>query len=77
MTIEEEVIEYAKKYIGEDFVFRENQLDVIVGIIEECLELSEKGAKANLAIAAPTGSGKSWIIMLSAGVLWKYDHKTS
>lgn len=77
MTIEEEVIEYAKKYIGEDFVFRENQLDVIVGIIEECLELSEKGAKANLAIAAPTGSGKSWIIMLSAGVLWKYHHKTS
>lgn len=51
--------------IGPKFAFREFQLETIVDIIYNIL----KGEQHNQIIEAPTGSGKSLINIISAGVL--------
>lgn len=71
--IKEQIIEWAKNHISENFVFRENQLETISTIISE--KLSNK--YAHHIIQAPTGSGKSLINIISTGVLWEYYQKKS
>ena len=57
-----------------DFKFREHQLETICGIIENVLN---PDAIKNQIIEAPTGSGKSIICVISAGVLSDCYGKTS
>lgn len=64
-NIEQQVIRYAKRKIGEDFSFREYQLECIVNIIYNILT----HINHNYVVEAPTGSGKSLINLISAGVL--------
>lgn len=56
------------KYLGNDFVFRPNQKEIIIDIINNVLDNSYKV----YTIEAPTGMGKSLINIISAGVLWNY-----
>ena len=56
------------------FIFREHQLETICKIIERVLD--EKAIK-NQIIEAPTGSGKSIICVVAAGVLADYYGKKS
>lgn len=72
-TLGRQIIEWAKDRLGSDFEFRENQLEVIHGIITNILE----GEFRTHIIEAPTGSGKSIILVVSAGVLAEYYNKTS
>lgn len=53
----------ATEVFGCDFKFRENQLEVIIRIVENCT--NQEGRPAHL-IQAPTGSGKSIILIMSA-----------
>ena len=66
--IEQMVLDWSKKHLGQDFKFRENQLDTITKIIYEKIY----GDCVHHIIQAPTGSGKSLINIISAGVLWEY-----
>ena len=69
----EEIKEWATAYIGFDFLFREYQLDTIADIITNILE----DVNHTQIIEAPTGSGKSLLNIISAGVLSTYYNKTS
>lgn len=64
----ENITNWAKDYIGTDFEFRENQFDVIYDI---CSRVINNETPTQI-IEAPTGSGKSLILIISAGVLFKY-----
>lgn len=59
--------------IGKDFQFREHQLECIVRIIQNILNHHYQ----NYIVEAPTGSGKSLINMIAAGVLADYFDITS
>ena len=59
--------------IGKGFEFREHQLECIVRIIQNILNHKYQ----NYIVEAPTGSGKSLINMISAGVLADYFDITS
>lgn len=72
--IEQNIREWATENIGSSFVFRENQLEIIADIVENIVELTDN--KTHI-VEAPTGSGKSLILIISAGVLYKYYKKTS
>ena len=72
--IEYNIENWAKENLGNGFEFRENQLEVISKIIKNCLD--ENGSQCHL-IQAPTGSGKSIILVVSACVLAEYYDKTS
>lgn len=63
--IENYVKEWAFEKINEEFEFRKHQLETIVDIIENILNHEHR----NYIIEAPTGSGKSLINIISAGVL--------
>lgn len=63
---------WAKKYLGESFIFRKYQLETIVLILKNALY----NTKIQV-MEAPTGSGKSYIGIIVAGVLWEYYHKKS
>lgn len=65
--------EWAFEKIGEDFEFREHQLECIIRILTNILEHKYW----NYIVEAPTGSGKSLINMISAGVLADYFNMTS
>lgn len=67
------VEEFVKEYFGESFQFRPQQKETIIGIIDTVLN---KDTQTQI-IQAPTGSGKSLINIISAGVLNKYYHKRS
>lgn len=71
--IENYVNEWVKSKIGEDFEFREHQLECIVRIIKNILDHKYQ----NYIVEAPTGSGKSLINIISAGVLAEYFDMTS
>lgn len=71
--ISKQVIEWASINIGEDFEFREHQLECIVNIIENILDHKYK----NYIVEAPTGAGKSLINIISACVLAEYYKLTS
>lgn len=66
-------IKWTKENLGDDFSFREYQLENIVKIIANCLNTK----MANTVCEAPTGSGKSIIVIVSAGVLADYYDKSS
>ena len=73
----EEVLEniqfWVQENIGANFAFREHQLETIHQICCNVLE----GSQHNQIIEAPTGSGKSLLNIISAGVLADYYGKTS
>lgn len=71
--LEENIMFWAKEHIGEKFEFREHQFEAIVDI---CLNILE-GTNHTQIIEAPTGSGKSLMNIISAGVLSDYYGKTS
>lgn len=69
----EEISAWCRINIGEDFTFREYQLDTIVDIVTNILE----DVNHTQIIEAPTGSGKSLLNIISAGVLADYYDRTS
>ena len=71
--IENQINEWVFEHIGKNFSFRKYQLDNIVDIIYDIVN----DGKQNRVIEAPTGSGKSIINIVSAGVLAEYYDKTS
>lgn len=71
--IENFVKEWTLNKIDKNFVFRENQLEKIVDIISNILEHNNH----HHIVEAPTGTGKSLIIIISAGVLAEYFDVTS
>lgn len=71
--LESQVKEWARNYVGDKFEFREYQLETIVGILDNILN----DKNHTQIIEAPTGSGKSLINIISAGVLDKYYNKQS
>lgn len=73
--IETKVKEWVLENIGSNFVFREHQLEAIVNIVSNIV--NEKENTHTQIIEAPTGSGKSLIVIISAGVLWDFYKKTS
>ena len=73
--IETQVKEWALENIGSNFEFREHQLEAIVNIVSNIV--NEKQNTHTQIIEAPTGSGKSLIVIISAGVLWDFYKKNS
>lgn len=69
LTIEEQVDNFVKDYLDKNFKFREYQKEYIVDILMNIL--NEDGHKCH-TLQAPTGSGKSLIAIIAAGVLDKY-----
>lgn len=63
---------WAKTTFGQDFAFRYQQQKTILGIIWGWL----KSNREDIILEAPTGSGKSYIAMIVAGVLSDYFGKT-
>ena len=59
--------EWSHNHLGEDFQFREYQLNTIIQIIKYKLT----GVKTQV-MEAPCGSGKSTIAFIVCGVLWEY-----
>ena len=74
---DEDIESYCKEWvqnkIDKKFVFREHQLETIVRIIQNILNHKFH----NYIIEAPTGSGKSLINIIAAGVLAEYFNLTS
>ena len=71
--LKQHIIEWAEIHIGSSFEFREYQFDAVFDI---CLNILE-GINHNQIIEAPTGSGKSLLNIISAGVLAEYYGKSS
>ena len=71
--IKNNIMQWVKKNLGANFVFRPHQLETIINIVSNILN----SAETNQIIEAPTGSGKSVIILVSAGVLSEYYHRRS
>jgi superfamily II DNA or RNA helicase len=67
--IAQRIYEWVEEFIGRDFQFRKYQKEKIVDIIENITSTHENHTHL---IEAPTGSGKSLIIIIAAGVLSKY-----
>lgn len=67
--IAQRIDEWVEEFIGRDFQFRKYQKEKIVDIIENITSTHENHTHL---IEAPTGSGKSLIIIIAAGVLSKY-----
>ena len=64
---------YVKERIGIDFEFRPYQKETIIDIIYNIVNHQHR----NYVVEAPTGSGKSLINIISAGVLWDFYKLTS
>lgn len=71
--VEYNIKNWVKNNISDNFEFRENQFEVITKIVYKCID--EEGG--NVIVEAPTGSGKSLILMISAGVLADYYNTPS
>lgn len=65
------IIEWTRKRLSSNFNFHEHQLEVITDIIYNILNSEEEGNE-NYILEAPTGSGKSIICIVAAGVLSEY-----
>lgn len=72
-TITKNVNNWALENIGSNFKFREHQLETIVDILYGILNNSLH----TQIIEAPTGSGKSLLNIISAGVLYDYYGRES
>lgn len=66
--IKEHIIEWAEKNLGSEFKFRQHQLDIICDVLYNILNNEHH----THIVEAPTGSGKSLICIISAGVLADY-----
>ena len=73
--IEYNIENIAKEVLGDDFKFRENQLEIIAKIVCNCIE--EKINHQTHLVQAPTGTGKSIILIISALVLAECYNKKS
>lgn len=71
--LERYVKDWVEEKIGKDFEFREYQFEAIIGILTNILN----GGNHNYIIEAPTGSGKSLINIIAAGVLADYFEMSS
>lgn len=71
--LERYVKEWVEEKIGKDFKFREYQFEAIIGILTNILNCGNH----NYIIEAPTGSGKSLINIIAAGVLADYFEMSS
>lgn len=72
-VIEHNIKEWVNDNIGRDFEFRKYQLETIMYIIKSIINERQE----TTIIEAPTGSGKSLICIIAAGVLSKYYGKRS
>ncbi len=72
-TIERQIDEWVTDKLGSDFTFRKYQKEAIISIIANIVD----GAEETQLVEALTGSGKSLINIISAGVLSDYYGKTS
>ena len=72
-NLKENIKEWVYINIGEKFEFREYQFDTIFDICRNILE----GVNHTQIIEAPTGSGKSLLNIISAGVLADYYGRSS
>jgi len=66
--LRENINKWVQEYIGPDFKFREHQEDTIYNICFNILD----NEKSTQIIEAPTGSGKSLLLIISAGTLFRY-----
>ena len=66
--IEKYIDEWVQSKIGADFTFRPYQKEAIINVLDNILQHKHN----NYIIEAPTGSGKSLINIISAGVLADY-----
>ena len=64
-TLTQHIKDWANIFIGPSFEFRENQLETIHNICSNIID----GSNPTQIIEAPTGSGKSLLNIISAGVL--------
>ena len=71
--IKNQILNWVQKNLGPDFVFRENQLTTIEKLIDDKINNNIY----HHIIEAPTGSGKSFINIVCAGVLWEYYKRKS
>lgn len=71
--LEKQINSWVNTFIGPDFKFREYQFETIVDI---CMNILN-GTQQTQIIEAPTGSGKSLLNIISAGVLAEYYDRTS
>lgn len=71
IDFEKEVLEFAQAHLGASFKFRPQQIEVIVDILQSYFENPD----GIYLLDAPTGSGKSWIAMITAGVLANHDKR--
>lgn len=67
--LKQNILSWVKEYIGPDFEFRPYQEDTIYNI---CYNILTGNNDTTQIIEAPTGSGKSITLIVSAGVLYKY-----
>lgn len=67
-SIRNKIVEWTERNIGSDFSFRQGQLEGILYIINNILNRDVE----TTIIQAPTGSGKSLILIIAAGVLSTY-----
>ena len=65
--------DWVTEYISPSFNFREHQFETITDICKNILE----GVNHTQILEAPTGSGKSLLNIISAGVLAKYYDQNS
>lgn len=72
--IEKQVEDFVFENISETFEFRDYQKEAIIDIIFKCLNDEDNPCQV---IEAPTGSGKSLMNIISAGVLAKYYERAS
>ena len=68
LKIKDQIEEWTSANIGYDFTFRKNQLETIVHIINSIVNDDVR----THVIQAPTGTGKSLMCIIAAGVLAKY-----
>ena len=72
-SLEKHITDWVREYISTDFEFREHQFETIKSICSTILT----GKQHTQIIEAPTGSGKSLLNIISAGVLATYYDRTS
>lgn len=72
--VEYNIEKCARENLGDNFEFRENQLEIVAKIVRNCM--SDNGKQSHL-VQAPTGSGKSIILILAALTLSEYYDKKS
>lgn len=72
MTLDEQIYEWTKDNLGTDFKFRPYQFEAVKNILQSYLSKNVD----NFLLEAPTGTGKSFIAFIFAGVLHRYYQKS-